>query len=332
MIRPKVWITRMIQAQAMAPITDIADIDVWTEKSPPSKAIILNKIDAYDGIISMLTDPFDHECLERAKRLRVLSQMAVGYDNIDVQTATKLGIAVGNTPDVLTETTADFTWALLLAASRRVVEANIEVLQGIWKPWGPEVLTGIDVHHATLGLIGMGRIGKAVAKRARGFDMRILYYKRHRDEDAEKELGVEYVPLDDLLRISDFISLHLNYSREVHHLINRERLSLMKPDAILINTARGALVDSAALYEALVSGKLGAAGLDVFDPEPILPSDPLLSLSNVVITPHIASASKNTRINMALTAVDNLIAGLQKQQLPFCVNPEVYQSTYSPLR
>ena len=199
MNRPKVWITRMIHSQALAPIADLADIDVWTEKSPPSKAIVLNKIGSYDGIISMLTDPFDRECLEAAKNLKVISQMAVGYDNIDVAAATRLGIAIGHTPGVLTETTADFAWALLMAAARRVVEANIEVLQEIGNAGGQTVLTGVDVYNATLGIIGMGRIGRAVAKRARGFDMRVLYYNRRRDEETEKELGVEYTALEDLL-------------------------------------------------------------------------------------------------------------------------------------
>jgi len=261
--------------------------------------------------------------MNAAPKLRVISNMAVGYDNIDIPEATRRGILVGNTPGVLTETTADFTFALLLAAARRVVEADVFTRTGQWKTWGPMVMLGQDIHHATLGIVGLGRIGAEVAKRAKGFGMKVLYYDQQRWREEERQLDVEYVPeLSALLSRSDFISLHLPLSPQTYHLIGSAEFALMKPTAILVNTSRGPVVDQKALYEALKSRQISAAAIDVTEVEPIPPDDPLLTLDNLVITPHIASASVTTRTKMATMAAENLIAGLNGQIPPNCVNPE----------
>lgn len=326
MTKPLVFITRQIATDATARLQEVADVEVWPQEDPPPLSVLLDKISHVDGIITMLTDPINAEVIKAASpKLKVISQMAVGFDNIDVARATERKIPVGHTPGVLTETTADFAWALILAAARRVVEADRQVRKGIWKPWGPDVLTGFDVYGATLGIIGFGRIGQAVARRAKGFNMRIIYHSRQRKPDAEQEFGASYVSLEDIFRISDILSLHLNYTPAAYHLVNRERLSLMKPSAILINTSRGAVVDSEALVWALQNKVIAAAALDVFDPEPIPPNHPLLFMENVVLTPHIASASRETRRRMAFMAVDNVVAALAGKPIPYCVNPEVYQ-------
>jgi len=291
----------------------------------PSIQVLLEKMSSIDGLLTMLTDPIDAEVIAAGgPNFKVISQLAVGYDNIDLAAATQRGIPVGHTPGVLTETTADFTWALLMAAARRVVEADSEVRSGLWQPWGPDVLTGMDIYGATIGIIGLGRIGKAVARRAAGFSMHILYFDSSRDPEVEKNLGIKYAPLDDLLRRSDFVTLHVYYSAETHHLIDRKRLEQMKPSAVLVNTSRGAVVDPDALTWALQTGQIAAAGIDVFEPEPIPSGHPILQLKNLVITPHIASASKETRKRMALIAVDNLIAGFEGTRLPHCANPQDY--------
>ena len=324
MNKPRVWLTRSIYAPAVQKIAEIAEVEIWPAESPPPPEVILEKIEDVDGILTMLTDPIKSNILDRAARLKVISQMAVGFDNIDIEAATRHGIPVGHTPGVLTETTADFAWALLMASARRVVEADREVHQGIWRAWGPDVLTGKDVYGATLGIIGFGRIGKAVARRAAGFSMKVLYNDPKRDEQAEQELKAEYRDLDSLLQDSDFISLHTYYTPQLHHFVNRQRFAQMKDGAIFINTARGGLVDYEALLWAIETKKLAAAALDVFDPEPIPAHHPLLNHPNVIITPHIASASTQTRQKMALIAADNLIAGLLEERLPYCANPQVY--------
>lgn len=324
MNKPRVWLTRSIYQPAIDKIAKVAEIEIWPAESPPPPEVILEKIKNIDGILTMLTDPIKSTMLDQAARLKVISQMAVGFDNIDIESATRCGIPVGHTPGVLTETTADFTWALLMAAARRVVEADREVHQGIWRAWGPDVLTGKDVYGATLGIIGFGRIGKAVARRAAAFSMKVLYYDHKREEQAEQELKAEYCDLDSLLSSSDFISLHTYYTPQIHHFINRQRFAQMKDGAIFINTARGGLVDPDALLWAIESKKLAAAALDVFDPEPIPADHPLLKHPNVIITPHIASASTLTRQKMALIAAENLIAGLRGERLLYCANPQVY--------
>lgn len=320
----KVWITRSIYPPAVEKLRAAATVGIWDDESPPPLEVILEKIRACDGILTMLTDPINQQVIESASGLKVISQMAVGFDNIDIAAATRRGIPVGHTPGVLTETTADFAWALLMAAARRVVESDRQVQRGIWKAWGPDVLTGKDVYGATLGIVGFGRIGKAVARRAVGFGMKVLYSDPKVHLDAEQSLGVRRADLEILLRESDFISLHLYYKPELHHLFNRQRFEQMKDGVIFINTARGGLVDAQALHWALTSGKVFAAGLDVFDPEPIPAGHPLLDLDNVIITPHIASASIFTRQRMAMIAADNLLAGLEGKPLPHCANPQVY--------
>ena len=275
----------------------------------------------------MLTDGIDEEVISRgaAKQLKVISQMAVGYDNIDIQSATRLHIAVGNTPGVLTETTADFTWALMMVLARQVVVSHNEVHQGIWRPWGPEVFAGADIYGKTLGIIGFGRIGQAVARRAMGFGMNVLVFDRgHAAKDSTSY--IQYTDLDSLLQESDFVTLHANLNPSSKGLIGQKQLQLMKPSAFLVNTARGAMVEHTALYDALVNHQIAGASLDVFDPEPIPANHPMLNLPNVIITPHIASASLATRRRMAEMTIENVIAGIEGKRLPYCVNPEIYVS------
>jgi glyoxylate reductase len=268
----------------------------------------------------MLTDRIDAAFMDAAgSTLKVISQMAVGYDNIDVNAARQRGIAVGNTPGVLTDTTADLAFALLLAAARRLVEGVRYIEHGEWKMWHPTVLLGRDVSGATLGIVGFGRIGGAVAKRAAGFDMRILAYSPSLTDDQATSANVERADLERLLRESDFVSLHTPLNQATRHLINRETLKLMKPTTILVNTSRGGVVDQEALYEALANGIIGGAALDVTTPEPLRADHPLLKLPNVLIVPHIGSATVGTRGRMALMAADNLIAGVTGKALPNAV-------------
>jgi glyoxylate reductase len=326
MSKPNVFITRLIPGPGLEMIQEVAQMEVWQEELPPPYEVLLEKIQGVDGLLCLLTDKIDRNLIQSAKdSLKVISQMAVGYDNIDVETATEFGIPVGHTPGVLTDATADFTWALLMSAARRVVEADRFTREGRWVTWGPTLLMGADVAGATLGIVGFGRIGQAVAKRASGFDMRVLYYDPHRSRDLEDELGVEFAPFDDLLRQSDFVSIHTWLSEDTHHLFSTEEFKRMKPTAILINSARGPIVDQAALYHALQSGEIAYAALDVTDPEPIPMDDPLLTLENIIIAPHIASSSSYARTKMATMATENLLAGLRGENLPNCVNPEVYE-------
>jgi glyoxylate reductase len=322
MTRPRVYVTRIIPPEGLDRVRAFCDVTVWEDELPPPREVILRETREADGLLSLLTDRVDGELMDACPRLRVVSNCAVGFDNIDVPAATARGILVGNTPGVLTETTADFAFALLLAAARRIVEGVDYVRAGRWKTWGPMLLTGPDVHHATLGLVGLGRIGAEVAKRARGFDMRVLYSDVVRREDLEASLGIEYVPFERVLAESDFISLHTPLTPETHHLMGREQFRAMKRSAILVNTSRGPVVDGEALLEALRAGEIGGAALDVTEPEP-LPSDhPLVTQPNCVVVPHIASASYATRNAMARIAAENLIAGLTGQPLPTGLNPE----------
>jgi lactate dehydrogenase-like 2-hydroxyacid dehydrogenase len=303
-----------------------SDAEIWSDELPPPYEILLEKVRGTGGLVSLLTDRIDAGLMDAAgSTLKVISQMAVGYDNIDVAAATARGIPVGNTPGVLTETTADFAFCLLMAAARRVVEAERYVKAGAWKTWGPTLLMGYDVHGATLGLVGFGRIGQAMARRAGGFDMRILYHDPAADPAEAKRLNAHSRSLEELLAESDFVSLHVPLTPETHHLIGERQLRQMKPTAVLINTARGPVVDPRSLYESLRQRTIAAAALDVTDPEPIPPDDPLLSLENCLIVPHIASSSHATRTRMATMAADNLAAGLRGERLPHCVNPEAYR-------
>ena len=287
--------------------------------------ILLEKSRGIDGILCLLTDKIDSEFLDIAgSQLKVISQIAVGFDNIDIPEATKRGIPVGNTPDVLTATTADATWSLLMAAARRVTESERFVRRGDWKTWHPLHFLGQDIHSATIGIIGMGRIGYEVAKRAQGFGMKILYYDTNRRKDLEEKIDIKFVDLDTVLTDSDYVSLHTVLSDETFHLIGENEFKKMKKTSILVNAARGPVVDSKALFNALENGDIWAAGLDVTDPEPISKDDPLLKLENCVIVPHIASATVKTRFEMSRISAQNLINGIQGEPLDTCVNPEVY--------
>lgn len=324
MTKPKVYVTRMIPQKALDMIAQVAEMKVWSGELPPPREALLEEVRDIDGLLALLTDKIDASVMQAAPRLKVISNLAVGYDNIDVTEATKRGIVVGNTPEVLTETTADFAFALLMAAARRVAEADAFTRKGQWKTWGPMVLVGQDIHHTTLGIIGLGRIGAELAQRAKGFNMKVLYYDEiRRSEEEEKQLGVEYIPeLSTLLSQSDFISLHVTLTPKTRHLLGAAQFALMKPTAILINNSRGSVVDQKALYEALKSHQIFAAAIDVTEVEPIPLEDPLLTLDNIIITPHIASGSIATRTKMATLAAANLIAGLRGQIPPHCINPE----------
>lgn len=325
MAKAKVFVARKMAQEALDMIADATEMDLWEGELPPPRDVLLKKVQDIDGLLSLLTDKVDAELMDAAPRLKVVSNMAVGFDNIDVPEATKHGIVVGNTPGVLTETTADFAWALIMATGRRVAEGDRWTRSGKWKTWGPMILLGYDIHHATLGIVGFGRIGIEIAKRARGFNMKILYYDVvRRKPEEEKELGLEYVPnLHDLLSRADFVTIHVPLMAETRHLISTAEFAAMKPTAVFINTSRGPVVDQKALYQALKSGQIFAAGLDVTEVEPISMDDPLLTLDNITIAPHIASASVATRTKMATMAAANLIAGLKGEMPPNCVNPEV---------
>lgn len=324
MSKPKVFITRAIPQKGFELIREFCDVDVWDEELPPSREELLKRVQGVDGILSLLTDRIDGEVMDTAgKQLKVISNHAVGFDNIDVPAATARKIPVGNTPDVLTDATADFAFALMMAAGRRLLEADLYVRNGKWKTWGPMTLLGMEMKGATLGLVGFGRIGKAMARRALGFDMRVIYYdpkekKSYPDENATQ------VDFETLLEESDFISLHTPLTPDTRHLIDSEAFSKMKPSAVLVNTSRGSVVDHDALYEALKSEHIFAAALDVTEPEPLPMDSPLLALKNLVIAPHIASAGKITREKMSWMAAQNLISGLKGDPLPNCVNPQVY--------
>lgn len=323
-MKPKVFVSRIIPDQGLNLVLDACEAEVWQDELPPPHAVLLEKIKDKVGLLALLTDKIDAELMDLNPQLRVVANYAVGFDNIDIPAATARGLPVGNTPGVLTDTTADFAFTLMMSAARRVVEGADYVRAGKWKTWGPKLLTGVDLHGATLGLVGFGRIGVAMAKRASGFDMRVVYYDQYRREDLEKSMGVSYVEMDTLLSESDFISIHTDLNASTRQLFNAAAFSKMKPSAILINSARGPIIDPNALYDALSSGQIRAAALDVTDPEPIRMDSPLLTLPNCLIVPHIASATIATRGKMAEIAAKNLIAGVKGERLPAPVNPEVY--------
>ena len=325
--KPKVFVSRVIPEEGLARLRDATDATVWDDELPPPRDQLLAAVEGCDGILTLLTDRVDDELLDRAgPQLKVVSNFAVGFDNIDVPACTRRGLPVGNTPGVLTETTADLAWALLMAAARRLVEADRYVRDGKWKTWGPMLLVGPDVHGATIGIVGFGRIGQAVARRAKGFGMRIVYHDLQRvPKSVEAEFDATYMTLEGLLAESDFVSLHTVLSPETKGLINAERLGWMKPTAVLVNTSRGPVVDSMALVDALRDGTIAAAALDVTDPEPLPADHPLVQLDNCLVVPHIASASRATRGKMASMAAANLLAGLRGERLPTPVNPEVYR-------
>lgn len=320
----RVYVTRRIPEAGLKMVLEACEAKVWEDEVPPPRDVLMKEIAEVDGLLCLLTDRIDAEVMDAGKKLRVISNYAVGYDNIDIPAATARKLIVGNTPGVLTETTADLAFTLLMASARRIVEGDKYTRAGKWRAWGPTLFLGYDIHHATLGLVGLGRIGSEMAKRAKGFDMKVLYYDAFRREDLEQSLGVQYVDLDTLLRESDFVSLHTPLTEQTRHLIGARELGMMKPTAILINSSRGPVIDQKALYEALRDRKIAHAGLDVFEVEPIAHDDPLLSLDNVTVVPHIASASHATRSKMAVMAATNLLAGLRGELPPNCVNPEAW--------
>jgi len=323
-LKPKVYVTREIPERGLKMIKERFDADVWPEYGPPPKKVIVEKVGNVDAVVSLLSDEIDAEVFGAARKLKVVAQMAVGFDNIDVKLATKRGIYVTNTPEVLTETTADFAWALLMAVARCVVEADRYVRTGKWKvSWHPTMLLGRDVHGATIGIVGAGRIGSSVAKRAKGFNMKILYYDVVPRPEVEKELGAKNVDLDTLFKESDFISVHVPLTKQTYHMINTEKLRLMKKTAYLINNSRGSVIDEKALYRALKEEWIAGAGLDVFEREPTQLDNPLLMLDNVVVAPHISSSSHETRSRMAEMVAENLIAFFEGTIPPNLVNPEV---------
>lgn len=324
MSQPKIFITRRLPTE-LEQLQQMATVEVWPERQPPPYEVLLEKVKTIDGLLCLLTDQIDRQLIDAGPSLKVISQMAVGYDNIDIAAATARHIPVGHTPGVLTDATADFAWSLLMAAARRVVEADRFTRAGEWQTWEPDLLLGPNITGATLGIVGFGRIGQAVARRAKGFEMRILYANRHRcDSQLEQALGVEFAEFDRLLQESDFVTIHTPLSDETYHLFSDHEFEQMKASAILINTARGAVVDQEALYRALSTGQIAGAALDVTEPEPIAMDSLLLTLENLIIAPHIGSASRQTREKMANMAIENLIAGLRSDRLPYCVNPEVY--------
>ncbi len=325
MPNPKAFVTRAIPQEALDLVAAHADMEVWPHDDPPGPFTLRQLAARADGILTNIMDRIDGPLFDAAPSLKVVSQMAVGLDNVDVAEATRRRIPVGYTPGVVSNATADQAFALLLAAARRLTEAERWVRKGGWKiAFHPLFWLGAEVHQATIGIVGMGSIGLEMAKRARGFDMRILYYSRTRKPDAEALYEMQFVDMPTLLSESDFISLHVPLTPETHHLIGSKELARMKPTAILVNAARGPVVDPSALYQALKAETIAAAALDVTSPEPIDSDDPLLSLKNLVIAPHLGSSTVTTRTRMAVLAARNLIAGLEGRHLPRCANPQVY--------
>jgi len=324
--KPRVLVTRIIPDEGLDPVREACDVDLWEDELPPSRDELLRRVAGIDGLLSLLTDTVDDELLDAAgAQLKVVSNFAVGFDNIDVAACTRRRIPAGNTPGVLTETTADLAFALLMAAARRVPEAVDYVRAGSWRTWGPMLLMGVDVHGATLGIVGFGRIGREMARRGRGFGMRILYHDvQPASAQDEAEVGATRVEMDELLRESDFVTLHVNLTDETHHLVDADALAAMKSTSVLVNTSRGPVVDHEALEAALRDGTIFAAGLDVTEPEPLPVDHPLVRLPNCVVLPHIASASHTTRGKMAGMAAANLLAGVRGERLPTPINPEVY--------
>lgn len=320
-----IYVTRLLPEPGTAALTAAGHVvDQHPHDSPPSPRELRAHAIGKDALLTMLTDRVDADLLDAAPTVRIVANFAVGFDNVDVRAATERGVVVTNTPDVLTDATADLTWALLLAAARRIGEAERIVRSGTWRGWEPTQLLGQPVAGRTLGIVGMGKIGRAVARRACGFDMEVRYHNRHRDEAAEAALGVRYADLDTLLSTSDVVTIHAPLTPETHHLIDGRALSCMQPHAVLVNTARGPIVDEAALVDALRDGRLAAAGLDVYESEPQL-AEGLAELDNVVLAPHIGSATTEARAAMVRTCIDNILAVLGGHRPRTPVNPEVLE-------
>ena len=327
MASPRAFVTRQIFPEALELIGEEAQLEVWPHEGPPTPLELANQVSGVDGVLTNIMDRVDTPLLEGATQLKVISQLAVGLDNIDVDAASRRGILVGYTPGVLAKATADVGFALLMSAARRISESERWVRAGGWEmAFHPMFWLGTEVHEATLGIVGLGQIGLEMAKRALGFDMEVIYSSRTRKPELEERYGLKYVEPHILLSSADFVSLHIPLTPETRHYIGERELRNMKPTAILINLARGPVVDYKALYTALREKWIQAAALDVSDPEPIPPNDPLLTLENLVITPHIGSASVASRREMCMVAARNLVAGLRGERLEHCANPELYPS------
>ena len=320
-VRPRVFATRRLPGSGLAALRDECDLEVWPESGAPPRDVLLAAAARSDGLLCLLSDRIDAALLDGAPRLRVLSSCSVGLDHVDLVAATARGIPVGHTPGVLTDTTAELAIGLLLAVARRVVEADRFVREGRWREWSPDLMLGRDLSGATLGVIGLGAIGRAVAQRAEALGMHVLGWNRTPREVA----GLEPVSLPELLARSDFVSVHVALTPETRGLLGEAALARMRPGAVLVNVARGGIVDEAALAAALQSGRLAGAALDVFAHEPLPEASPLLTAPNLVLTPHIGSASVRTRTRMADLAVANLRAGLRGEPMPHCANPGVYE-------
>lgn len=326
--KPRLFVTRQLPGKALERLSEYYDVVVWDKYQAPPYEVILEEAKRSDALATLLTDRIDCNLISSSPRLRIIAQYAVGYDNIDIECATRHGVYVTNTPGVLTDATADLTWALILAITRRILEADRFVRSGEWHKtgtgWHPMMMLGFQVSGATLGVIGMGRIGRAVAKRAKGFGMRVIYYDKYRlPRELEEELGVEYVELDELIKEADIITIHTPLTPETENLINEERLRMMKKTAYLVNTARGRIVDLDALVKALKEGWIAGAALDVFPEEPLPPDHPITKLDNVILTPHIGSATWQTRTRMADLVAENLIAFYKGDVPPILVNKDV---------
>jgi len=322
--KPLVLLSRPLPESVLAPLRDVAEVEIWQRQTQIDRAALLSSMARAQGLICMLTERVDRELLQHSPKLQAVSSMSVGVDHIDLDALAERGIALGNTPGVLVETTADLVFALLLTAARRVCEDDRFVRAGNWIPqnrWAPDMMLGRDIHGATLGIIGLGDIGRAVARRAAGFDMSVLSWTR----SGRQLPGLESVSLERLLAQSDFISVNVALEPETRLLLDASAIARIKPGAVLVNAARGGIVDDHALHRALQSGQLSAAGIDVFEREPVAHDSPLLSLPNVVLTPHIGSATEATRLQMASMAVANMVAALEGAVMPHCVNPEVYR-------
>jgi glyoxylate reductase len=321
--KPRVFVSRRLVGDGVLRLAAEVEVELWPGDDPPPADVLHSEAQNSDGILVNIADRVDAALIEAAPRLRIVSQMAVGYDNIDVDAATRLGVLVTNTPGVLTEATADMAFALLLAQARRLPEGLRAINQGTWGDWQPWFLLGRDLSGKTLGIVGLGEIGKAVARRAMGFGMRVIYTSRQRKPEVEAALGVAWRELPVLLAESDYVSLHMALNDDTRAMIGPAELAQMKPDGVLINTARGGVVDQAALVQALREGRIGGAGLDVFESEPLARDHPLLEFDHVVVAPHLGSATVETRTRMSDLAVDNLLAFFRGERPPRCVNPEV---------
>ena len=321
--QPKIYVTRRLPEAALAPLRTCGEVQVWESDHAIPRETLLQEIIDTVALLGMVTERIDDDLLDHAPQLKLVANMAVGYDNVDVPALTRRGVVLTNTPGVLTETTADLTFALMLGIARRIGEGERRVRAGQWPVWSPFVFLGTDVHHATLGIIGLGRIGIEVAKRARGFDMRVLYHNRSQNKDAEEQLGCTRVDMDTLLSESDFVVVLVPLGPQTHRLISAPQLKKMKPTAFLVNAARGPIVDALALYEALRDNVIAGAALDVTDPEPLPADDPLLTLDNCLVVPHVGSASIATRTRMATLAAENIAAFLSGRRPPTPVNPQV---------